>query len=363
MKMKKILKPAAVLAAAAFIVGASGCSDTSWSMKTNTSTLSNGNWIYYTYTSLNSALSKAEEESGESIDLKEKNPADIKVEGKSLIDWVNEDATKSCVAQLTIEKLVKDKKVVYSENDLKSISSNYEYYYNMGQAFYEKLGVSKETFSNVEARTQFLSDALFKKLYNEGGEKAVSDDELKKYFMENYTDYYFISYALTNADSEGEEQSIDDETKDTVKANFAKYAKMINEEGADTEKIEEQYKTDFKVESVTPTKNVNKLDNAGFSEDLTNAIKELDEKKATVKEIDNTMYLIYKGSISEDAEKISDDSSAEDSISRINILYGMKNDEFKEFLEAEQAKLKYEKNDNCISKYSVQRTIDIVKSE
>ena len=363
MKMKNILKTAAVLSAAAVMFSASGCADTTWSIKTDTSTLTNGNWIYYTYTSYNSAMSKIKEDSGESFDIKDKNLDDVKVEGKKIVDWISEDAKKSAIAQLTVEKLAADKKIEVDEEELNSIEEQYLYYYNMGQSFYEKLGVSSDTFANVEVKTQYLSDLIFKNIYGEGGEKEVTDDELKKYFTDNYTDYYYIAYPLTEMDDEGNTVDVSDETKDTITENFAKYAKILNDDGSDTAAVEEQFKTDFSTDTVTKSQNVTILDNAGLSEELAAAIKELDEKKAAVKTVDKTHYVIYKGSISEDADRISDDANDGDAISRNSILYSMKNDEYKEYLEAEQNKLKYETNDDCISRYSVQRTIDIIKAD
>ena len=53
-----MFRPAALLAAAAILFGASGCADTSWSFKTDSKTLSNGQWIYFTL----SAYSAAENE-------------------------------------------------------------------------------------------------------------------------------------------------------------------------------------------------------------------------------------------------------------------------------------------------------------
>ena len=41
----------------------------------------------------------------------------------------------------------------------------------------------------------------------------------------------------------------------------------------------------------------------------------------------------------------------------------MKSEEYKEFFEDEVDKLKYERNDACISKYSVMRTVDILKKK
>ena len=100
---------------------------------------------------------------------------------------------------------------------------------------------------------------------------------------------------------------------------------------------------------------------SNINEDVQKEIKSLGDKKATVKLIDDTYYLLYKGSISEKAEKITDDTSVEDAISRIDIVHKMKDDEFDKYIEAEKKKLKYDTNNDCLSKYTVERTVNLYK--
>ena len=98
-----------------------------------------------------------------------------------------------------------------------------------------------------------------------------------------------------------------------------------------------------------------------MNEDVQKEIKALGDKKADVKTIDDTYYLLYKGSINEKAKNITDDSTKQDAISRLNIVHDIKDDEFDKYVEAEKKKLKYDTNDACISKYSVERTVKIIK--
>ena len=80
MKIKMIAKPLAAISAAAVLISASGCADTSWSFKNSAKELSNGVWIYKTYTVMNEAVSKYQEESGKTIQITDDDFADKKVE-------------------------------------------------------------------------------------------------------------------------------------------------------------------------------------------------------------------------------------------------------------------------------------------
>ena len=95
-------------------------------------------------------------------------------------------------------------------------------------------------------------------------------------------------------------------------------------------------------------------------------IKDLPTKKAVVKTIDNTMYLLYKDDISNQVKNIKSDdeidSESTTDISRTGILHEMKDDDYDKYIEEQKKSLDYKKNDACMSKYTVQRTVDIVKS-
>ena len=69
MKINRIVRSASVLAAAAILVSAAGCADTSWSYKTSNKSITNGMWIYSTYSQVSTALSKIQEETGKTVDI------------------------------------------------------------------------------------------------------------------------------------------------------------------------------------------------------------------------------------------------------------------------------------------------------
>ncbi len=368
--MKKILKPFAAVALAAALAFSSGCAqDTSWSYKASGTTLSNGNWIYYTYAEYEEALSKIQEEkSNDDTSYTVKDISKEKIEDKKALDWIYAQAKDACISQLTVEKLIKDNKVKVDEDELATMESYYKQFYeSYYQDLYTKLGISEESFLKAAVRSNYLSDKLFTALYDEGGSKAVSDEDLKKYFEENYTHYFYISYPLSATDDSGTTTSLSDEEKETAETNFRKYVNMINNQNKTTEDVRSQYQTDFGSEA-TPQEATIVLDDASsMNDDLKDAIKALGENKAVLKEIDDTLYFVYKAPIADYTSKITKDSemNEEDStqIARSNILKSMKNSDYEEYIKAEKEKLKYTKNDACMSKYTIQRTVDIVKAE
>ncbi len=378
MKIKSIVKPVAVLGAFAVLMSAAGCADTSWSYKTKDKTLSNGTWIYYTYSATNEAIQKYGEENkdddgnSKTIKVSDSKFYDYKVEGKKMADWIKNKAKQRCLEALTVDKLLKENKVEYDKKPIEDYRKQYiSYMEKNGNDLFTTLGVSTGTIADCSVVYPQLSNELFKYFYGKGGPKEVTDEQLKKFYTDNYTDYYYIPYTFTTTGSDGNKTDIEDSEKDKVKSNFGKYAKELNEGKKKTTDIDEEYKKDFEKEKSDSVSDTADLSKSSLPEKLQEAIKALGSKKADVKEIDGVYYLIYKGDINEKAAKIkstedkdsSDSEQDTDAVSRETVLRAMKDDDYKSYLEEECKKLKYDTNDACLSKYTVERTVDIVKNE
>ena len=375
--MKNIGKKISALALTAVLA----CSVTSctlgpgkWSYKTDIAEISAGSWIYNTYQSYNEAVSKIEEanKDNEDFDVQLMDITKEKVEDKNAVDWIFDEAKDKCLSLLTAEKLVKDKNIVIDDEQINMTASMYiQYYYNGSEeaaAFYEKLGVSEESFGECVARYNYLYQELFENIYGKDGEKELSDEEVKKYYTENYISYYYIPYSLKTTDENGNSVDIDGETKEKTVANFNKYRNMINNDKKTTSDIEEQYKTDFEAESVPSSSNKmlkTDFDESSLSDELKKAIKDNKAGQADVKTIDDTLYFIYTDDMNELSKKIkySEDAAENetDYIDKLNLVHEMKKEEFEDYIDTEKKALKYETNDACISAYSVERAIKIAK--
>lgn len=345
-----------------------------WSYKTDISEISAGSWIYNTYQSYNEAVSKITEanKDNEDFDAQLIDMSKEKIDDKNAVDWIFDEAKDKCISLLTAEKLVKDKGIVIDDEQIKTTADMYIQYYYKGSddslAFYEKLGVSADSFGECVTRYNYLYQELFKKIYGKDGEKEVSDADVQKYYADSYISYYYIAYSLKTTDEDGNSVDVDGETQEKNKTAFNKYRNMINNDKKTTADIEEQYKTDFSAESVPSSSNKilkTDFDESSLSDELKKAIKENKPGQASVTTLDDTLYFIYTDNMSELAKKIKySEDAAEgetDNIDKSNIVYSMKKDEFDEYLEGEKKALKYETNDACISAYTVDRAIKIAK--
>lgn len=354
--MKKTAKSLIALSAAALMLSASGCADTSWSFKTKYETLSNGAYIYYTYAAYSDAYSKITDYDTYILDQK--------IEDTDATEWIANRAKEECVAHLTMSRLINEKKIKLTDSDLEAYEgyaeSIYSYYF---ESAFEQLGVSKETYKKCSGTYSAYSEALFKSIYDIGGTSEVSQEDLEKYFTENYTDYYYFSLPLTETDDSNNTVDISDEDKEIITSRFKNYVELINTDGKTKDDVLEKYQSDYSTDQDPGTSSTAILSESGLPEDLQNAIKELEEGKATCLEVNSSYYFVYKGKIADKLSTIASGSEESEVVqNRLAVLHKMKNDEYQNYLDEEAKKTKYETNDACLSKYSVKRAVDIINS-
>ena len=138
------------------------------------------------------------------------------------------------------QKAIKDKLEEYGlsprQEDLDAVNQVLETISNDDTI---SLGFSKDTYSRMYTDFYCNEKALFYGLYDKGGQREISDDDIRAYFEENYLTYKIISLPLT--DSEGAD--LGEEEAQEVRDRLQKYLDMYNESG-DFDAVIEQYNED-----------------------------------------------------------------------------------------------------------------------
>lgn len=346
----------------------SGCTPMSlnkeWSYKSGDKELAIGVYIY----SLDTAYQKAKSFAEKLDDYDETKDSWLEMEitdddGKKEVasKWIKDQAKLMCLSYLVLDEQIEKENIDIS---LASADEQAENYWNVGQyADYgyimpmkddlEPYGISLESFRYCSTEYSVKYQALFDKLYKEGGSKEVSDEELTKYFNENYTDYSYITVNLYNAstDEAGESTNVamSDEEAKKVTDEIDGYVKDVNN-GKSYDDVLEAYMKANNIESDPATSNIENLENSSLGDEVKEALKKLDNKKATAVKVGSgenaVYYFIYKRNI-KDAAK---DYIANET-NKANLLSSMKGEEFADYIEELTKKLDYEENTSVIEKY------------
>jgi hypothetical protein len=358
--MKPFKKVVAALLAVLLIVATAGCSTVSlskeWCYEYNDSTLSEkldaGVYIYSLYQAYNSAKTYAEN----SDDYKEDESfMDIEItddDGNKAVakDWIKTEAEKITMNLIAIDYLVAKNDATWDEATMTSAKdtakdtwdmgpyASYGYYQPMSDEL-EPYGVSYDSFELASYVANVKQSAVFNALYNEGGEKAVSDAQLTKYFTKNYVDYSYIPVNMytseTNDDGDSTSVALSKKKIASIVSTLEDYATKLNNGETtfakalkacvkDVDASEDSAVTDT-VELYSTTKSNNS--------DVAKAVKSLDNGKAKVITVGTDgdspiAYLVMKNNIKDDVnDYIKSDTN------RSTVLQNMKSDEFTDYLE------------------------------
>lgn len=94
-------------------------------------------------------------------------------------------AGKLCAEYIAGCKLIKKYDIQLSAEDKVTVSSEIKTKWQLHSSFYKKYCVSKQTLCTMLEHKKLI-DALVEKLYSQGGERELADNEIKDFFNQNY---------------------------------------------------------------------------------------------------------------------------------------------------------------------------------
>ena len=324
--MKFFKKGLALALLAILIFSLTSCADTTWVYKYKDYTMTSGEYLAYQTNSYQLAFSnvseqlnptQSEETSAEeapaAVTVTKKEVFAATIDDKSAVDWINEETLSSVKKALYINTMASEKGVELSESEISSVTSNANYYWSVyGEAFFLPNGISQESAMKYYT-TSALASALFMKLYDEGGEKAVPTADIQEFFYENYARFKFGYASLQDAEG----NAIADEEAKVIRDRFDGYLKEVNEKNADIDTFitaEEDLISDTNQSIpeggvIDRNKIIPKVD-SGYNEEMVKQILEAPEKKAVVFEDSNYIFIIEKFNIKERATDFENNRSS-----------------------------------------------------
>lgn len=359
--MKRIKSIVALLLMICMLFSLSGCHKKGEiALSADGYNITSGMYSYYLLMADSDA--KALIDSSEDYDSSAKNFNYLKqtIDGKSYSDYVKELAIKKCLEAITFQKICKENNITLEDTIVEN--SNYQaelYWYSYGYStILEPNGISLDTYKKAFLSTMY-GDAYFKHLYDEDGEKAISDAEIDKTLTEKYAAVYMIS---KNYSSDTTSNATDLENKfNDYKARLEKgeeFSKIYNEHnGILEEEDKEQTEED---DGLPKAKDelISILGDEGTLASFKHFGKVLSMKKNAIEVIHDSeakeIYLIVKKDITED-------SYYRDEYLKADILYVLKGDEFDKFIQETAQSLEYTTNNHAINQFKVNKIYDGTK--
>lgn len=309
-----------------------------------------GVYIYYLYNAYNSAQSYAQKsdlydaETGKYDGKKSFLKMEITDDdGKTAVaeDWIKDKAAEDTKTAVAIQTKFNDLGCTLDQTEIDSTQSYYKSYWDQSYSeMLEPYGISFDSFFLAGYTLPVMENEAFKAEYGTGGPSAVSDEELTKYFKDNYTSYKYFSANLytteTAEDTDGSAETASENTPlsaDKIaeyQKDFDGYATTLSNGGSYADVVAE-YMKKYAVEEDPTTENVEDIDEESTDEIMKTILDMKDGQAMTVvigdDDASKQIYLVYREPIENQVEAYTDPEQHKD-----DVLSAMKHEEFDEML-------------------------------
>ena len=213
-KMTKlnIKKIAALGCAAAMVSSLTACGEkTTWGAVIDGVQIPAGVFIYYLDTANYEARQKLNEQTDTSADLSPEGAAaqssetvtlplySSQIDGVDSKQWIYDRATELMQEYAAVEAKFDEYGLTLSDDDKQSAQVYLDQIWDYAGDYYTSMGVSENSYKSIFLNSS-KKQKLFETIYSEGGEKAVSDDEIKTYLDENYALINYIDVELKDGE-------------------------------------------------------------------------------------------------------------------------------------------------------------------
>lgn len=264
-------------------------------------------------------------------------------------DYITTMAQDAIKRNIVLAQMMKDNNLSYIEADKKDIDKEMS---ELAENAYLPAGVSNENFIKAYTALMLNQRSTFFGLYGEGGPKAVANDEIRKYFDNNYLSYKIITVSLTKTGSDNKTVALSADEKAAELKKLNEYLTICNDKGFEAAKDaynKANAKEGDEVKATTDEDNRVNSDATEMDEALVKAIRSVEVGKAKIVEYGGedeknptTAALIMRLDTNNPG-KVYDDAKE-------SILITLKSEEFEKDLNAAVEKLVIEFNKKTVKK-------------
>lgn len=349
--MKNFSKILCVVLALVIALSAASCSlSKQYAYEKDDIKLPIGVYIYYLYNAYNSAQNYAQQsdlydaETGKYDGKKSFLKMEITDDdGKTAVaeDWIKDKAAEDTKTAVAIQTKFNDLGCTLDQTEIDSTQSYYKSYWDQSYSeMLEPYGISFDSFFLAGYTLPAMENEAFKAEYGTGGPSAVSDEELTKYFKDNYTSYKYFSANLytteTAEDTDGSAETASENTPlsaDKIaeyQKDFDSYAATLSDGGSYADVVAE-YMKKYAVEEDPTTENVEDIDEESTDEIMKTILDMKDGQAMTVvigdDDASKQIYLVYREPIENQVEAYTDPEQHKN-----DVLSAMKHEDFDDML-------------------------------
>lgn len=202
---------------------------------------------------------------------------------------VNEETILKDISRyVAINSEFNNRGLVLDSSVKSEVSTHVNDLWHLYGSYYEENGISKQTIYKIELSNAY-ENALLADYYGENGEKPVTEEEIKKYFGENYAAIRFVTGYLFNVDDNGATTPMTDAEKTKLTNSFKSVAEMITD-GTSIEEAVGSLGENTEVRNAV----INAFSDGTFPEGFWNSAKNIEKNKTEVVTVGDYIFLVNR---------------------------------------------------------------------
>ena len=143
---------------------------------------------------------------------------------------LRKDVAARCVEYIAVNSELRAMEVPVDQMLKAQVADRTAFYWRVFGRYYSSVGVDKQTLNAIQVG-QAARDQLFRAIYDTGGTRPTSEEELQAFFYGSFVAYDGVRVPRTALQEDGEERDMTPEEVAALKAALADFVEAANEAG------------------------------------------------------------------------------------------------------------------------------------
>lgn len=237
-RLKRQMKMTAAVTALMVSLSLASCDqDTTWTYRTEDGAyeVTSGMYVGMSISAYNSGYSQTDVDTSQPL-------YDQQIGSVDALTWVQQEVDNLAKKYLAVETKFEEYGLSFTEEEQSYIDSYIEYYWNYLGSSYEDEGCGQESYTKLMTNS-FKESQLFYHIYGEGGEREVTEEELRDLFNQQYA--HVNIFDVDCSDDEG--NPLEGHELEIVEERVANLIERLDN-GEDFETVKADYEAEVEAE-------------------------------------------------------------------------------------------------------------------
>lgn len=306
-RLKRQMKMTAAVTALMVSLSLASCNqDTTWTYRTEDGAyeVTSGMYVGMSISAYNSGYSQTDVDTSQPL-------YDQQIGSVGALTWVQQEVDNLAKKYLAVETKFEEYGLSFTEEEQSYIDSYIEYYWEYLGSSYEDEGCGQESYTKLMTNS-FKESQLFYHIYGEGGEREVTEEELRDLFNQQYA--HVNVFDVDCSDDEG--NPLEGHELEIVEERVANLIERLDN-GEDFETVKADYEAEVEAEQAAEEESASSDTSSDetSSEETSASESSASSEESAASEESSAVSEDTSSSASSETSEVSEDASSAESSS------------------------------------------------